>query len=285
MINLPVLLFKLVRYNFAILQSENNDLIVGFFPFNNADALPWMYVVVLLKDFYAIFVQNKFRYLLLFMFEFLLLLSSLNFKFFTIVVVCVSIVVVTRLKDKMRAVISLSLLSIYPVTLLLPLFHNYSNNLKNAPVYVTTQLIVDGVVKEYSMLFGTGPGTFTSPIAFETNSKITFQYGLTEMARYWSSYGGPTGLLTRSTSSFLTLLGDVGYVVLFLYFIFILRLLIYNYRYVQKSHIAMIGFSMGLYAMVVGLFMDTWFWGIELFILMLATKYISDVRTIRNQVR
>ena len=186
-----------------------------------------------------------------------------------------SILLISR--SKVRNILLFSIVLVIPTIIFSPYIQRRFRSVQNTPVYQTAASIFKGEFDEHSMLVGTGPGTFTSPTAIDADSPLAHKYGLFEI-KAWLEQLTTTGTLTRLTSSALTLLGDVGVLGAILYILFILLIIYLNYRYIKVSYICFIGFAMGLLSLALGLFLDQWFWGLEIFLAILGVKYAYDLR-------
>ena len=124
---------------------------------------------------------------------------------------------------------------------------------------------------------GTGPGTFTSDSAIQSNTLLAKKYVHPVVEWRIENFGSITGTLSRPTSSALTLFGEIGIFGVLLYVGLILYITYLNYKNLNLSYIFLTGFVMGLFVLIVGMFMNVWFWGTELFLLILSTKYLSDM--------
>lgn len=281
--NLPAIVFNLVRINIKLFEAEYNDAIVGLFPFGNNDSLVWLYSIVLFKDFYDTFIQKRRNRWWWFALEYLLLLSTMSFKYAIVLTSAFGIIVFFRARHRLRNALLLSFVAVWPIIVLFPIIRDRMIGIRTAPVFITAEMIFKNKVKEHGLFIGAGPGAFASPTAFEADSALAHKYGLFEIKRYWEEiYTGPTGTLTRSTSSALTLLSDIGMLGVTLYSFFILFIIKRNYQNMRASYICLAGFAMGMYSLAGGLFLNTWFWGLEIFLVMLSAKYVSDLSNNRR---
>jgi len=277
-INLPVVLNNLATYNIKIISSQYADSVVGFFPFNNNDALLWLYTIVLLKDFYETFIARGDRkYYWLFALEYLLLLSTINVKYILLITGILGLIIFMKSRNKVRNIFLFSLVIIYPLIIFLPYIQIRIKAIETAPVYQITKDILESNIEEYNIFLGTGPGTFTSDSAIESNTLLAKKYVHSVVEWRKENFGSRAGTLSRPTSSALTLFGEIGIFGVLLYTALILNITYLNYKNLNYSYIFLMGFVLGLYVLIVGLFMNVWFWGTELFLLILSTKYLSDM--------
>ena len=131
------------------------------------------------------------------------------------------------------------------------------------------------------MIFGTGPGTFTSNIGLKDGSVLSEKYGLLELREYFadrSKMGYISGTLTRMTSSALTLLGDIGLIALIIHLILLL-LMTHRCWKLSESREFFLAYVFGFLAIGLGVFLETWYWGIELYFLILAYGYAVQIRS------
>ena len=278
LINLPAVLKNLATYNISIISNQYADSVVGFFPFNNNDALIWLYTIVLLKDFYEAFIaRGNRKYYWLFAFEYLLLLSTINVKYILLVTCLLGLIIFMKSRYKVRNIFLFSLVIIYPLIIFLPYIQIRIKAIETAPVYQITKDIIQNNINEYNPLLGTGPGTFTSESAIESNTLLAKKYVHPVIEWRKENFGSKAGTLSRPTSSALTLFGEIGIFGVLLYVGLILYVTYRNYKNLNLSYIFLIGFVMGLYVLIVGMFMNVWFWGTELFLLSLSAKYLSDM--------
>lgn len=282
LINLPAIIFNLITYNVQIIEFRANDKITGFFPFqNNNEQLVRLYAIVLLKDFYDAFIipgsKNKTKSYILFALEYLLLLSSVNLKNIIMLTSIFGLTILLKSRHKVRNILLFSIMLVIPAIIFSPYIQRRFKSVQRAPVFETAVRIFGDEIEEFSMLIGTGPGTFTSPTAIDADSPLAYKYGLFEIKASLEQRPSP-GTLSRLTSSALTLLGDIGVVGVILYILFILLIIYLNYRNIKVSYICFIGFAMGLLSLALGLFLDYWFWGLEIFLATLGVKYAYDLR-------
>jgi len=216
------------------------------------------------------------KYYWLFAFEYLLLLSTINVKNILVVTGILGLIIFMKSHHKVRNIFLFSLIIIYPLIIFLPYIQIRFKAIETAPVYQITKDIFQNHIEEYNIFLGTGPGTFTSESAIESNTLLAKKYVQPVMEWRIENFGPKGATLARPTSSALTLFGEVGIFGVLLYAGLILYITYRNYKNLNYSYIFLIGFVMGLYVLIVGLFMNVWFWGIELFLLVLSAKYLSD---------
>ena len=290
--NLPMVLYNIATTNLFTVFTQYNDRIAGFFLFANVDALTWLYAIVLLKEFHSVFIRREKRFWLFVLLYFLLILA-MNAKYIIMITFSIGIIIFSRSRNKLRNALLILLVFIGPVILLLPHLQKRISGIQYTTVYLSSNAIIRGKVEEHNLLVGAGPGLFTSPLAYETNSPLIYKklffvcgYGqancrnvsLADLKEYWQvKYQGTPGTFTRETSSALSLFGDVGVLGLIMYVGFILLLTWRNYRKITVSYINLTGFFMGMLSFAVGFFTDNWFWGVEVFIAILAAKYAADL--------
>ena len=286
LVNLPVLLYYLATYNISILEGINNDVVRGFFPFENNDSIAMLLTIMAVHDAHAVLFQKKLNYLWLLAGEYVLLVATMNFK--VVIAVTIGLMIVTVLRSRRPIFYATLLLAIglLPVWITYPSVSSRMGRIQSSPVYIAASTIIEGNVSEYSWFLGTGPGSFTSPMAFENNRYLTGKYGLLALRDYWRDvYKGPTGTLSTWSSSAITLFGEVGVFATF-GFVFILLWLTWRcFLQVPHSGICLLGFIMGIYVIPGGIFLDSWSWGYEGIVLMLGAKAAADLRVAeRNQV-
>ena len=119
LLNLPVILFRIVYHNVLIL--ERNDLVRGFFPFNNNDTLVMLYTIVLVKDFYSFFIQKRRSKRWVFIFDYFLLLSSFNFKYILILTAIFGFILFIKSDHMVKNMFTMSIILIYPVIFFSPI--------------------------------------------------------------------------------------------------------------------------------------------------------------------
>ena len=283
LINLPAIIFNLITYNVQIIEFRADDKITGFFPFNNNnEPLVRLFSIVLLKDFYDAFIvqrsyKNKRKSYILFFLEYLLLLTSVNLKYIIMLTSIFGLMILLKSRHKVRNILLFSFVLIIPTMVFSSYIQRRFKSVQNAPVYQTAERIFRDEIEEHSIFVGTGPGTFTSPTAIDADSPLAHKYGLFEI-KAWLDQKPTTGTLSRLTSSTLTLLGDVGVLGLILYILFISIIIYLNYLNIEVSYICFIGFAMGILSLALGLFLDYWFWGLEIFLAILGVKYVYDLR-------
>ena len=282
-LNLPAMLYYLVTYNITLLRPENNDMVRGFFPFGNNDSIVMLLVIVLLYDAHAVFFQQETKLSIFFGGEYLLLVTTMNWKIVIIITVGLALIALMRTRNKLRNILFLVLAFSLPAAVVTPEILRRFNSVKTSPNYIAAEMILSGKVTEYNWLLGTGPGTFTSPMAYENSRYLTEKYGLLDLKFYWSEvFKGPTGTLSTWTSSALTLLGETG-VLNTLIIVFLLSLLTWQcYIGLKYSSACLIGFILGLYIIPLGAFLDSWSWGYEAMMLMLGVKAYVDWKTLHR---
>lgn len=280
--NLPSMLYYLVTLNIALLEPVNHDAVRGFFPFANNDSVVVLLVLTLLYEAHVLFFRRQNRNLLLFGGTYLLLVATMNWKVTLLVTGSLVLIAVLRSPHRIRNSAVLALVLLVPALVVFPVIFSRLSRINTSPVYIAAETILRGHVQEYSWLLGTGPGTFTSPMAFANEQPLTEKYGLMALRRYWTEvYTGPTGTLTTSTSSALLLLGETGIPVT-LIVTFLLGWLTWRcYRYLAYSPACLTGFVLGIYILPVGIFLDSWTWGYEVMLLMLGAKAASDWHSYR----
>ena len=282
-LNLPAMLYYLVTYNITLLRPENNDMVRGFFPFGNNDSIVMLLVIVLLYDAHAVFFQQETKLSIFFGGEYLLLVTTMNWKIVIIITVGLALIALMRTRNKLRNILFLGLAFSLPAAVVTPEILRRFNSVKTSPNYIAAEMILSGKVTEYNWLLGTGPGTFTSPMAYENSRYLTEKYGLLDLKFYWSEvFKGPTGTLSTWTSSALTLLGETG-VLNTLIIVFLLSWLTWQcYIGLKYSPACLIGFILGLYIIPLGAFLDSWSWGYEAMMLMLGVKAYVDWKTLHR---
>ena len=247
-LNLPAMLYYLVTYNITLLRPENNDMVRGFFPFGNNDSIVMLLVIVLLYDAHAVFFQQETKLSIFFGGEYLLLVTTMNWKIVIIITVGLALIALMRTRNKLRNILFLVLAFSLPAAVVTPEILRRFNSVKTSPNYIAAEMILSGKVTEYNWLLGTGPGTFTSPMAYENSRYLTEKYGLLDLKFYWSEvFKGPTGTLSTWTSSALTLLGETG-VLNTLIIVFLLSWLTWQcYIGLKYSSACLIGFPASRY--------------------------------------
>ena len=277
MINLPKILFLIAKNNIKVLTIPAfHDSVGGFFPLQNNDSLTFLYGLLLCKYFYEQFWlhQNRKKYLCYFFF---LLIFTMNLKYIFLLTVFFSITLLLQSKRKLKIFLITMLSFTLLIQILWTTLKTYLMGLGNIPIVIMTFFILNGEVKEHNLLFGTGPGTFTSPIAIDAGSTLSQKYGIQFLQKYFKGFkksNKPTGTFTRLTSSFLTLLGDSGILSVLLYLIFLIILITAHINLISASLASFMGFVFGSLCFTLGFFMDYWFWGADIFILMLACKKV-----------
>lgn len=281
-LNLPALLYNLGRYNVRILQAENNDFVAGFFPFSNNDSITMLLVVLTLFDAHAVLFRGRLRQIWLLAFEYFLLLAMMNFKVAVMVTGALALAAILRSRHRVQYTVLFACIAFLPALLVVPSIIERIPAIQNSPVIVATTQILGGEVTEYNWLVGTGPGSFTSPMAFSNARYLTEKYGLLAKYLYWTGdHQRITGTLTRWTSSALALLGEIGFVGALAYVLVLLTLTWQCLQNVRNSPASLLGFAAGLYVVPVGIFLDSWTWGYEVLLLMLGAKAAADWRLAR----
>jgi hypothetical protein len=276
LINLPMMLFIIARDNIKIITvPEYNDALTGFFPFDFVDALVPVFVIIISKVFYDFLGHQKIK-MGSFLFYYALLLFTMNIK--TIMLVSSAFVwaIIMASKNRTKYVTTILAVGLFTLLLMLPRIEGYYDMIETAPVIYFGGMILSNVVEEYNFVVGTGPGTFSSPSAIRSDSYLAHEYGIFDKADYFRDSGVITGTFTSITSSALTLLGDIGVSGLVIYFLFILSLTYQNFKRISISPVHLIGFIAGVLSLIIGFLLDNWFWGINVFLLVLATKKVAD---------
>jgi hypothetical protein len=279
-VNLPAILYNLVRINVRVILPEYHDTVAGFFPFQNNDGLVGLYAILILHEAYKVLIARQTSRIFILAGLIVLLLSSMNNKYILMVMGVLLLLTIANSKHRVRNIVLMGVISIIPFILFLGYIQPQLWRITLSPVYIAAEMILEEQVSEHHLLIGTGPGNFTSPIAFDQRKELTEKYGLLELKRYWDEeYQGPTGTLTRHTSSALTLLGDLGIPAVLLYITFLTWGILRNFRRRNLSYIHILGFTFGAYALGIGMLMDTWFWGLEVFLLILSmTRHQASLR-------
>jgi len=279
LLNLPVLLYNLGRYNITILLPANNDAVRGFFPFQNNDSITVLLVILVVCDAYTVIFQKRLRQIYFLAPEYVLLVATMNFKSILVVTFGLAIVVILRSRRPILYGGLLAAIVVIPLSFVYSTIYARFERINTSPVYIAAFTILEGNVSEYSWLVGTGPGSFTSPMAFESNSYLAGKYGLLALRNYWRDvYTGVTGTLSTWTSSALMMFGEIGMVGT-LAFVFTLLWLTWQcLQQARYSAACLLGFVMGLYVIPVGVFLDSWSWGYEVTMLMLGVKAAYDIR-------
>jgi hypothetical protein len=283
-LNLPAMLYYIVKYNITLLQTENNDMVRGFFPFGNNDSIVLLLVIILLYDAYAVLIQQNITRAIFFGSEYLLLVTTLNWKIIIMTTVGLALIAFLRARYKLRNALILALVFVLPaIVVTSEIVRRFNGVAATSPTYFAAEMILSGKVAEYNWLLGTGPGTFTSPMAYENSQYLTGKYGLLALKYYWSEvYKGPTGTLTTWTSSALILLGETG-VLTTVIVVFLLFWLVWQcYIGLEYSPACLMGFILGLYILPIGVFLDSWSWGYEVMMLMLGVKAAADWKILRR---
>ena len=279
LINAPTILFNMFKYNTTILQNEYQDAIAGFGPFSNNDTIVWMVFSLILFDTYRLLFKRKRRLLLLCVGEAIILFATMNFKYILALSGLTVFMLIVHLRRMAIARLAAVLMIASLIYIVMPLLVRYSANIDNTAVFVATYVIVSGKVTEHNALYGTGPGSFTSPAAFKRGADLTYKYGLMTIKKYWEDYyEGVTGTFTAYTSSFSTLLGDGGILLLASYLVFIGWLVITNMSLHGSSAAAYVGLGGSLAALSIGLFLNSWFWGIDILLASVGARQVYALR-------
>ena len=282
-INLPILLYYIITFNLSLLEPINHDTVRGFFPFGNNDSISAILIVVLLYDVHALFFRGEIRSVLFIGLTYFILVTTMNWKATLLVTGGIAVLAILRSRHKARNMTILALLVVLPSIVLFPVIFSRLERVKISPVYIAAETILRGEVQEYNWLLGTGPGTFTSPMAFANQQPLTAKYGLLARQHYWTEvYTGPTGTLTTSTSSALLLLGEAGVLATLGVLAMLGWMTWCCFRYSKDSPACMAGFVLGIYIITIGFFLDSWTWGYEVLLLMLGMKAATDLRASRR---
>jgi len=266
--NLPMILYNLVKYNLRIiLEAEYRDSIAGFFPFTNNDSLVIVYLLLFYNDFYDYFFLNKKKFMFL-VFDSFLILTTLSLKYIFLTIGTMMLIFILKSQRKMLITFTFLVILAAPIYILMPILKQYSNTVSHIPIFNIVAPILSGSISEHNIILGSGPGSFTSPIALRSNSNLSLKY-IKPYYLYFSNVA-ITGTFTRVTSSFSTLLGETGILGLFVYIIFIILMLKNVYSKMHSSLICLAGFFAGINCLVLGIIFDFWFWGIDIFLLILA---------------
>ncbi len=278
--NLPAVLMNLAQYNVSILQAAYNDSIVGFFPFTNNDSLVFLYTIVVCAEGFRVFFRGDLPRAIFFIGAYGLLLTTMNFKYAVLVTLALTIVISLRGRNKFRNAFILGTLALLGALVLLPVIMPRINGIQFSPTYIAAEKLYSGDVREYSILLGTGPGNYASPIAYERRAPLTAQYGLLEVQNYWQNiYQGPTGTLTSFNSSLVTLFGDIGLIAGLSFMVLLAWGLWQCFSHSTKAPICLLAFVMGTNAVVIGAFLNTWFWGLEILVFFLGVKHCWDIQS------
>jgi hypothetical protein len=278
--NLPAVLMNLAKYNVLILQAAYNDSIIGFFPFTNNDSLVFLYTIVVCAEGFRLFFKGDWTRVLFFAGAYGLLLTTMNFRYAMLVTVALTAVISLRGRRKFRNAFILGTITLLGALVLLPVIMPRIKGIQFSPAYIAAEKLYLGEVSEYSLVLGTGPGNYASPIAYERRAPLTARYGLLEVYNYWQNvYQGPTGTFTGFSSSLVTLFGDTG-LIAGLSFMALLALGLWQcFSYSTKAPVCLLAFVMGTIAVVIGMFLNTWFWGLEILLFFMGIKHCWDIQT------
>jgi hypothetical protein len=281
--NLPAITYNLIRYNVSILQAAYNDVIVGFPPFGNNDALVGLYTILLCVAAHQIFFVGNGRSIPILVGTYALVLTTMSFKYAIFVTAALAILILIRSRHKVRNLLFFGAVALVAALALFPVIWPRVLRTNTSPVYIAAELLAKGMVQEFSPWVGTGPGNYASRLALDSQAPLAAKYGLLELRNYWENvYQGPTGTMTNFGSSALALVGDVGLLAAIVYVGFLLHLLWQNFRWAPRSTLCLVAFVMGLYAIALGIFLDTWFWGLEIYMFMLGAKQVWDFKRRRR---
>ena len=253
-INLPKIVFKIIKIGPLIFQDFGGlDSANAFFPFGDSDTLTLLYSIVLIDDFYKHYFLEKKRFVLIFL-ESLLLITTMNVKYIVVLIGALGLVSIIKKKINVRKLVMIFLLVLIPILFIFPkLYSNRFVSIGFSPIFSISAMILSGNVDEHNLLFGTGPGTFTSKIALDSNSPLTKKYGLQRMKTYWNEYskrGQATGTLTRMHSSVLTLFGETGLLGLLISFSILIKIIILMLRNLVHSPTFLFGYVFGCLSLI-----------------------------------
>ncbi len=269
--NIPGVIFNLIRYNVSIFHGGMNDVITGVPPFSNNDSLVPLYLILFFHCFYKLLTPHAKKtktFLWLFSLAFLLC-TTVNLKY--IVLTAFSAIILLQNKSlRIKAAFAggciffcIVLSDIFGV------FQHYWDNLDTIPIFKVMGSVVSENIDGYNLWVGAGPGMFTSSIAIKAGTPMAVKHIL-PFKDFYETIWHTTGTFTRSESALSSLLGDVGLIGVILYLSFLIWLTITNYKNRSKHPLFMLGFACGINALVLGIFIDSWFWGLDIYFCALA---------------
>ena len=151
----PLLIYSiLTNVKFLFTDFGHVSVSVGLFPFSNTDTLSTIFAILLVNGIYDYFVLKKSNLLTLLL-EFLLLLTAMNIKYIAIIIFSMAIYVVMKSKRFYVYVLEIMIIILISIFIIDPtISKSRVIEIPHSPVFIISGMIISGVVKEHSMIFG-----------------------------------------------------------------------------------------------------------------------------------